>query len=118
MITQHGYLEQPTSNRGNLGVIAFYYNVNNAESHLHPYLTLAFGQYNTTNNKWEMMPIVNSSASLPVKSKDGNDDYNIGDFLTIKDHKGRDQKYQWDMSGYVIVGGNYFDTNWYFLMVR
>ena len=34
-----------------------------------------------------MMPIVNSSASLPVKSKDGNDDYNIGDFLTIKDLK-------------------------------
>ena len=81
------------------GVIAFYYNVNNAESHLHPYLTLAFGQYNTTNNKWEMMPIVNSSASLPVKSKDGNDDYNIGDFLTIKNHKGRDQEipvgYEW-----------------------
>jgi hypothetical protein len=107
----------PSENE-NLGVSAFYYKIDNPESHIHPYVNLAFGVFNTASGKWDMMPVVNSSSPLPVKNEEGNDDYNIGDFLTTRPHEGRDNKYLWDTSGYVIVGGNYSNTDPYFIMIR
>lgn len=103
--------------QGDLGVGAFYVNARTADSLFNPYMNFAFGVFNSTMNKWEMMPILNSSARLPVINEEGNNDYNIGDFLTTRSHIGNDT-YSWDVGSYIIVGSNYYNIEPYYIMIR
>jgi hypothetical protein len=76
-----------------------------------------FGILNKTVDMWEMMPILNSSARLPVKNERGNNDYTVGDFLTTKVHIGNDL-YSWDAGGYIIVGSNYYNIKPFYIMIQ
>lgn len=104
--------------QGFLGVGAFYVDTRYSDSLSSPYINYAFGVFNNTEDKWEMMPILNSSAPLPVRDEEGDPDYNIGDFLTTKVHVGGNNTYSWDAGGYVIVGPNYNNTEPYYLMIK
>ena len=122
------YLADPTrpwmfggavQNRNNdLGAVANYVSSNNSLINTKPYLNLAFGIFDHTVNKWNMVPVINSSESLPVKDEKMKDDYNFGDFLTIRPHMPSKDGYLWDAGGYVIVGKNYYDVEPYFFMMR
>jgi hypothetical protein len=104
--------------KGELGVIAYYYTSNNSNPNTNPYLNIAFGKFNNSSNKWEMISLVNSSSTLPVDDENMRDDYNFGDFLTIRKHPSDKLGYLWDMGGYVIVGKNYYDIEPYFIMIK
>jgi hypothetical protein len=104
---------------GDLGVGALYVDTETADSLEKPYINFAFGVYNDIKNKWEMMPVLNSSFQLPVIDEEGGiDDYNIGDFLTTRAHAGDDCAYSWDTSGYIIVGPNSYNIEPYYIMVK
>jgi hypothetical protein len=45
-------------------------------------------------------------------------DYNFGDFLTIRKHVPSIEDYRWDAGGYVIVGEDYTDVEPYFFMIK
>lgn len=104
--------------KGELGVIAYYYTSNNSNPNIDPYLNLAFGKFNHSSNKWDMISLINSSATLPVKDENMNKDYNFGDYLTIRKHPADKEGYLWDMGGYVIVGKNYYNVEPYFIMIK
>jgi len=106
------------SQKGNLGIIAYYvanYNNNNISK---PYLNLAFGIFNKTSNKWDMMPLINSSVSLPIKDKNWKENYDFGDFITIREHPVSKERYLWDAGAYVIVGDRYYNVDPYFIMIK
>jgi hypothetical protein len=108
------------NDRQDLGIITFYVN-SSAESSaiVHPHLNLAFGVYNLTENKWDMMPLINSSSSLPVINETGGLEYGAGDFLTIRKHIGAiNDSYLWDAAGYVLEGQHYYDAIPYFFMIK
>jgi hypothetical protein len=106
------------NNQGNLGVGIFYIDTSIADSLTIPYLSFAFGVYNDIERKWEMMPVLTSSAPLPVRNEEGYNDYNFGDFLTTRAHTGDDGLYSWDTGAYVIVGSNSYDIEPYYVMVK
>lgn len=100
---------------GRLGVAAFTTSGNASN----PYMNLAFGVFNDTIKKWEMTDLVNSSFTLPVINDEGNEDFNWGDFLTIRQHVGNyEDKYIWDIGGFVLSGNQSKDTDPYFIMVK
>jgi hypothetical protein len=104
--------------KGDLGVIAYYFTSNNTDPNISPYLNLAFGVFNHSSNKWDMIPLVNSSGTLPVKDEKMHNDYNFGDFITIRKHPMEKDGYLWDIGAYVIVGKNYYDVAPYFIMIK
>ncbi|HJR83750.1 MAG TPA: hypothetical protein VJ772_00120 [Nitrososphaeraceae archaeon] len=104
--------------RGDLGVIAYYVTSNNTDPDINPYFNLAFGQFNHSSSRWDMIPLINSTHSIPVKDEKNNDDHNFGDFITIRQHPPHKNSYLWDIGGYVIVGNNYYDVAPYFIMVK
>jgi hypothetical protein len=106
------------SKAGDLGVSAFYVDTSAPNSTAQPYMNFAFGVFNNTENTWEMMPILNSSAPLPVLNEERNKDYNFGDFLTTKAHLVNDGIYSWDSGGYIIVGPNYDDVEPYYIKIK
>jgi len=106
------------NNYGTLGVVAYYVANNSKDLSVNPYLNLAFGLFNHTSNKWDMIPLINSSGTLPVKDERLKDDYNFGDFITIRAHPLHKDGYLWDVGGYVIVGKNYYDIDPYFIMIN
>jgi hypothetical protein len=107
----------PSKNQ-TLGFIGYYVTSDSKDPNISPYLNLAFGYFNDTTNKWEMMSIVNSSSSLPVRNETMSQDYNFGDFLTIRKHVPSIEDYRWDAGGYVIVGEDYTDVEPYFFMIK
>ncbi len=104
--------------RGDLGIISYYVTNNSSDPDTNPYLNLAFGLFNHSTNKWNMMSLINSSASLPVKDENIKDNYNFGDFITIRKHPTPIDGYSWDAAGYVIVGKNYYEIEPYFIMIK
>jgi hypothetical protein len=106
------------SNQGDLGVGAFYVDTETVGSLENPNINFAFGVFNHTENKWEMMPVLNSSSQLPVINEEEDIDYNIGDFLTTKPHSGDEDTYSWDTSAYILIGPNSYDVRPYFIMVK
>jgi len=106
------------NDRGDLGIVAYYVTSNTSDPNVNPYLNLAFGIFNHTNNKWDMMSLINSSASLPVKNEEMKVDYNFGDFITIRKHPPSKDGYLWDIGAYVIVGKKYDDVDPYFIMIK
>jgi len=107
----------PSAN-GTLGTIAYYVTNESENPSTKPFLDLAFGILNTTNNKWEMMSVLNSTASLPVQDERLSADYNFGDFLTIRKHPNPTDGYRWDAGGYVVVGEHYYSIEPFFMMIR
>jgi hypothetical protein len=105
------------NDQGDLGIGALYVDPRTIDSQSSTYVNYAFGVFNETENKWGMMPIINSSAPLPVQNEKGMDDYNIGDFLTTKAHIGNDV-YSWDAGGYIIVGPSSYDIEPYYFMIK
>jgi hypothetical protein len=101
-----------------VGIGAYYVDSRNSDSRQRPYLNFAFGLFNDTSNKWNMIPVINSSAPLPILNETSARDYNFGDFLTTRMHSGGDNKFQWDIGAYVIVGGRYSDVDPYFIMAN
>jgi hypothetical protein len=95
--------------KGELGAIAYYFTSNNSDPNINPYLNLAFGKFNHSSNKWDMISLINENMRY---------DYNFGDFLTIRKHPEDKQGYLWEMGGYVIIGKNYYDIEPYFIMVK
>lgn len=106
------------NNEGELGVITFTYDATDPDQHVQPLLDLAFGRFDTLDNKWQMMPIVESSEPIPVINEEGDLDYNFGDFLTLKAHEGEDKEFLWDGAGYIITGDHYYDVNSFFFMIK
>jgi len=106
------------NDKGELGVVAYYVTSNNTDLNVNPYLNLAFGLFNHTSSSWDMMHLINSSGTLPVKDERLKDDYNFGDFITIRAHPLQKESYSWDVGGYVIVGKNYYDVDPYFIMIK
>jgi hypothetical protein len=106
------------NNQGDLGVGALYVDTRLNGSLSSPYVNYAFGVFDETKNKWGMMPIINSSAPLPVQNEKGKEDYNIGDFLTTKAHIGNDGIYSWGAGGYIIVGPKYNEIEPYFIKIK
>jgi hypothetical protein len=47
-----------------------------------------------------------------------HDDFNFGDFITIRKHLMENDGYLWDLGAYVIVGKNYYDVDPYFIMIK
>ncbi len=107
----------PATN-GDLGASAYYFNMAKPEPLEHPYFNHAFGVFNNTSNKWDMMPILNSTFPLPVKNEENELDYNFGDFFTTKPHVEGDAGYRWDIGAYVITGENYYNAEPYFMMIK
>ena len=103
---------------GNFGAIAYYFDMGRLEPFMHPYLNLAFGIFNNTSYRWDMMSIVNSTSPLPVNNADNQSDYNFGDFFTIKPPVGKYDGYRWDIGAYVITGKNYYDVDPYFIKIK
>ena len=103
--------------RGDLGAIAYYVTSNSTHPSGNAYFNLAFGLFNHSSSSWDMIPLINSTHSLPVKDEKSNDDYNFGDFITIRQHPHKNG-YLWDIGGYVIVGNNYYDVAPYFIMIK
>ena len=103
---------------GDLGASAYYFNMDKPEPFKHPYFNHAFGVFNNTSNKWDMMPILNSTFPLPVINEENEPDYNFGDFFTTKPHVVGDEVYRWDIGAYVITGKNYYDAVPYFMMIK
>jgi hypothetical protein len=99
---------------GNIGIVAFY------GDNIKIPITLAFGLYNDTEKKWEMMPLVSSSERLPIINEKGLNEYKIGDFLTIRQHIGDEPDGQslWDAAGYVINGTLNSDVQPYFFVLK
>ena len=81
-------------------------------------MNLAFGTFNESSKKWDMMPILESNSSLPVKNEKGEPDYNFGDFITIRKHHGDPSDFKWDIGGYVIMGDKYNDIESYFIKAK
>ncbi len=106
-----------SNSQGGLGVGALYVDNRIRDSLTNPYVNFAFGIFNNTEDKWDMMPILNSSARLPVTNERGNNDYTVGDFLTTKAHIGNDL-YSWDAGGYIIVGSNYYNVKPFYIMIK
>lgn len=106
-----------TVNDAITGVIAFYTNMSIPNQNIHPFFNLAFGKFDDVENKWKMVKLLDSSSPLPVKDENEIDDYNIGDFLTLKSHYGNSD-YNWDAAGYIIVGNNYYDVDPYLMMIK
>lgn len=104
--------------QGDLGAIAYYVTSNNTDPNTNPYLNLAFGIFNHSSNLWDMVPLINSTNTLPVKDEKSNDDYNFGDFITIRTHPADKSGYLWDIGGYVLVGDHYYDVAPYLLMIK
>lgn len=104
-----------TSNNNKIGTTAFY----TTDNH-NPFLNLAFGIFNSTNNKWELMQVLNSTSSLPVLNEENRSDYNWGDFLTITKHRKTDKidPFSWEVGGYKLVGRNYNDIEPYFILIK
>ena len=101
------------SSDGRLGLAAY-----TASNTNNPYMNLTFGIFNETTKKWEMMNIMNSSHPLPVIN-DGKEDYNWGDFLTIRQHIGnKNDNFIWDIGGFVLFGSKPQDTDPFFIMVK
>jgi len=107
-----------TAANGDLGASAYYFNMDKPKPLEHPYFNQAFGVFNNTSNKWDMMPILNSTYPLPVLNEENKPDYNFGDFFTTKPHVEGDAGYRWDNGAYVITGENYYDVEPYFMMVK
>ena len=101
-----------------LGIVAYYVTGNDGDVNINPYLNLAFGLFNHTTNKWSMMSLINSSSSIPVKNEEMKDDYNFGDFITIRKHPQSEGDYSWDAGAYVIVGKEYDNIDPYFIMIK
>jgi hypothetical protein len=99
---------------GQIGIIALY------GDNIKIPITLAFGTYNNAKNKWEMMSLVSSTARLPVTNEKGLEEYNIGDFLTIRQHIGNQPhgKTWWDAAGYIINGTSSTDVQPYFFILK
>lgn len=98
-------------------VAALFVDLNRPDQHIRPYINFALGKFNTTNNLWSMNQIINSSSAMPVINESGSDDYNIGDFLTLRPHTGSGD-YAWDIGGYVISGPHYYDANPYLIFSK
>jgi len=107
-----------SNDKNDLGVIAYYVTSNNTDPKVNPYLDLAFGIFNQSSNRWDMMPLINSSGTLPVKDENMRNNYNFGDFITIRKHPMEKDGYLWDIGAYVIVGKNYYDVDPYFIMIK
>lgn len=101
-----------------LGIAAYYISNSKGDANINPYLNLAFGIFNQTSDKWDMTPLINSTASLPVKDEKMKDDYNFGDFITIRKHPPDKDGFLWDLGAYVIVGRQYDDVDPYFIMIK
>jgi hypothetical protein len=99
---------------GKLGIVAFY-----GDSIKTP-VTLAFGTYNYTHKMWEMTPLVSSSGRLPIVNENGIQEYNIGDFLTIRKHIGNEAGggSWWDAAGYIINGSKSTDVQPFFFILK
>lgn len=100
-----------------LGLIAYYITNNNTN----PYLNLAFGVFNHTNNKWDLDEVIWSNLHLPVIDKNNKANYDWGDFLTIRKHvpsSSSNNNYSWDAGGYALIGEHYFDIAPYFFKIR
>lgn len=106
------------SNDGKLGIIAYYITGIKSDPDVNPYMNLAFGIFNQTSSKWDMISLLNSTSPLPVKNEANIDDYNFGDFITIRQHPQNLDTYHWDVGAYVIVGSKYDDIDLYFIMIR
>lgn len=110
------------STSGQLGVSSYYVDNTKPSPDTSPFLNMAFGIFNADAGRWEMMPLIESTASLPVLNEDCAPiptefceyDYNFGDFLTTRPHSGS-SSYLWDLGGYIITGEYYFDVIPYFI---
>ncbi len=103
---------------GDLGASAYYIDMDKPDLFNKTYFNHAFGVFNNTSNKWDMMQIINSTFPLPVKNEENTYDYNFGDFFTTKAHVEGDPGYRWDIGAYVITGKNYYDVDPYFMMIK
>lgn len=102
-----------------LGIIGYYVDGYSNTRNIEPQLNFAFGKFNETSKKWDMTSLVNSSETLPVINEDNKEDYNWGDFITIRKHIGPvEDRYAWDLAGYVLTGKMYHDVEPYFIMVK
>jgi hypothetical protein len=101
---------------GQLGIFAHYSTNNNT----HPYLNLAFGIFNHTNNKWDITPLINSTHPLPTINDNREKTFDWGDFLTIREHSknSTNDDFKWDAGGYVLVGNSSKAVDPYFIMVK
>ena len=100
---------------GRLSVVA-YTTSGNASS---PHMNLAFGIFNDITKKWDMTSLINSSHALPVINDEGKEDFNWGDFLTIRQHVGNNKdKFIWDVGGFVLSGNQSTDTDRTLLWLR
>lgn len=112
------------NSKGQLGIIAYYVDNNITNSDIYPYLNLAFGIFNEDKQKWEMVPIINSTASLPVinpinNNKDLKKEYNFGDFITIrKSVNSSSENFMFDIGAYVISGNSSKDISPYFIKAK
>ena len=103
------------SSDGRLSVVA-YTTSGNASN---PYMNLAFGIFNDITKKWDMTNLIKSSHALPVINDEGKEDFNWGDFLTIRQHVGNSKdNFIWDVGGFVLSGNQSTDTDPYFVMVK
>jgi len=98
-------------------VATLFVDMNKPDQHIRPYVNFALGKFNDTSNKWSMNQLLNSSSAMPVINESGSDDYNVGDFLTLKPHIG-DSEYNWDMGGYIISGDNYYNADPYLIFSK
>jgi hypothetical protein len=69
---------------------------------------------------WDMMPLVSSSGRLPIINENRLQEYNIGDFLTIRKHIGNETGTGswWDAAGYIINGTVSTDIEPYFFILK
>ena len=102
------------NDEGKLGMVAFY------GDNVKTPITLAFGTYNYNEKMWEMMPLVSSTGRLPIVNENRLQEYNIGDFLTIKKHIGNEigSGSWWDAAGYIINGTAGTDVEPYFFILK
>ena len=98
-----------------LGGIAYFVDNTTTNYNGEPFLNFAFGTFNESSKKWDMMPILESNFSLPVENEKNEPDYNFGDFITIRKHHGDPSDFKWDIGGYVIMGDKYNDIESYFI---
>ena len=105
----------PSNEENVLGGIAYFVDNTTTNYNAEPFLNFAFGTFNESSKKWEMMPILESNFSLPVENEKGEPDYNFGDFITIRKHSGDTNNFKWDTGGYIITGEKYNDIESYFI---
>jgi hypothetical protein len=109
---------------GQIGASSYYVDITKPSPDTTPILNMAFGIFNTDTGKWEMTPLLESTAPLPVLNENCvpvptefcANDYNFGDFLTTRPSSGT--SYLWDLGGYIITGEYYYDVIPYLISAR